>query len=401
MILLISVIIILLLAVTLLLFYPWKGEQTANRDRLNQAFYQARLRELEEDNPPDSPAVRAQMQTDLQQNLLDDIPEVNAEACNREPGRWILIPGVVALIALSIGVYYKTGSSAQVVAWQQVADETPELLQRVMNPQAKPLNAEDLARLGLGLRTRLQSDPDNREGWSVLGRIGVVLNNATLSTQAFEKAYKLAPENPDVKLDYADVLARGGDEESREQAGRMLRALLKHSPDNLRALSLLAFNAFQQQQYPQAIEAWESMLRLSPQDDPRREAIAKSIEKARVESGADKAQMKVTITLSPEAQKAQAEGGVIVISVTDGQSPVPVAAKKIPQGHFPLTVVLNDDDAMMPERLLSGLHSGVVSVHLSASGNIKRQKGDWYGQTTVNNINATAPVAVTVAQLQQ
>lgn len=399
--LLISVIIISLLAVTLTLFFPWKGEGATNRDRMNQALYQARLRELDEDNPPQDAAQRAQMEIDLQQNLLDDIPETLApQNAARAQSRWILIPGVIVLVALSVGVYYKTGASGEVVAWQRVANETPQLLQRVMDPQAQPLGVEDLARLGLGLRTRLRDDPTNREAWSILGRLGMVLNNATLATQAFEKAYKLAPDNLDVMLDYAEVLTRAGNAQDQAQAGAMLLSARKHRPDDLRVLSLLAFNAFEQQQYAEAISAWQTMLQVLPQNDARRETIVKSIEKAKVESGLDSAHVTVNIALSPQAQSALPAQGVLFISVTDGQSPTPVAVKKLPLGHFPVTVTLNDDNAMMPERLLSGLHNGVVSVHLSASGMVEKSPGDWYGQTAVNDFSALAPVTVTIAQQQ-
>lgn len=48
-----------------------------------------------------------------------------------------------------------------------------------------------MTRLALGLRTRLQADPANVEGWIMLGRIGMVLGNASTATEAYANAYRL------------------------------------------------------------------------------------------------------------------------------------------------------------------------------------------------------------------
>ncbi len=215
----------------------------------------------------------------------DDTPE------HREPASkisyWIFAPGAVVLMAVSIGVYLKVSGIKQVREWQQVTRQTPQLLQRVMDPNAEPLNMEDMARLGLGLRTRLQQDPDNIEGWMMLGRIGMVLNNASTATQAFAHAYKLSPTNGDVKLGYAEVLTRSGDPQDNLLGGRLLREMLKTEHTNVRVLSLFAFNAFEQQQYPEAIGAWQIMLRLLPASDERRAVIERSIEQAKAQAGKD------------------------------------------------------------------------------------------------------------------
>ncbi len=48
-----------------------------------------------------------------------------------------------------------------------------------------------MARLALGLRTRLQNDAGNVEGWLMLGRTGMVLGNAGTATGAYANAYRL------------------------------------------------------------------------------------------------------------------------------------------------------------------------------------------------------------------
>ncbi|ECY9604719.1 tetratricopeptide repeat protein, partial [Salmonella enterica subsp. enterica serovar Braenderup] len=82
------------------------------------------------------------------------------------------------------------------------------MLARALDPQAQPLNEEEMARLALGLRTRLQNDAGNVEGWLMLGRTGMVLGNAGTATGAYANAYRLDPKNSDAALGYAEALTR-------------------------------------------------------------------------------------------------------------------------------------------------------------------------------------------------
>lgn len=208
-------------------------------------------------------------------------------ATAQKSGYGIFIPGALVLILISFGVYLNVSGLKQVREWQQVVHETPVLLKRVMDPEAEPLNREEMARLGLGLRTRLQQSPDNIEGWMMLGRIGMVLNNATTATQAFAHAYKLSPTNVNVKLGYAEVLTRSGSPRDTLLGGRLLRELLKNNHTNVRVLSLLAFNAFEQRQYREAMGAWQMMLQILPASDQRRTVVLRSIEQAKAQAGQD------------------------------------------------------------------------------------------------------------------
>ena len=52
----------------------------------------------------------------------------------------------------------------------------------------------------------------------------------------------------------------------------MLCKMMARNHQDVRVLSLLAFNAFEQGDYKKAIGAWEMMLRVLPENDSRREA---------------------------------------------------------------------------------------------------------------------------------
>ncbi|EOV0646953.1 c-type cytochrome biogenesis protein CcmI [Cronobacter turicensis] len=389
---LIIVIVVLLAGVAALVLYPWRDRRALSRDALNRTLYYSRLRELDEE-PPEA---REALVVELQHSLLADIPEPRAQRTSHA-GYGALLAGVLLVVAVSGGLFMATHSLKQVNAWQAAARETPSLMARVMDPHAAPLTVDELTRLGLGLRTRLQEEPRNAAGWAMLGRIGMVLNNADTATEAFKRAWQLNSQSTEARLDYAEVLARSAQPDDNRLGEQMLKAVAAQAPDNLRAQGLLAFSAFRQQRYPEAIAIWQSMLTRLPPDDARRAAVLRGIAQARVDSGMDNARLAVKITLSPVSNKALPDKGILFVSVTDGVSGVPVLVKKLPLGHFPLTIMLDDADAMLPERGLEHVTQGIVKVHISRDGNAAVQPGDWTGERRFTTLNPASPVDVLVA----
>ncbi|NCI15236.1 c-type cytochrome biogenesis protein CcmI, partial [Cronobacter muytjensii] len=72
----ILLIVVLLLSVAALVFWPWRDQRAADRDALNQTLYHSRLRELD-DEPPEA---RQALALELQRSLLADIPARPAQA---------------------------------------------------------------------------------------------------------------------------------------------------------------------------------------------------------------------------------------------------------------------------------------------------------------------------------
>ncbi|EAM4597959.1 cytochrome c-type biogenesis protein CcmH [Salmonella enterica] len=183
--------------------------------------------------------------------------------CGARAGWGVYVPGVVIALVVAAISYSQTGSYPQVRAWQQAT--------------AQPLNEEEMARLALGLRTRLQNDAGNVEGWLMLGRTGMVLGNAGTATGAYANAYRLDPKNSDAALGYAEALTRSSDPEDNRRGGELLRQLVSRDHTDIRVLSLYAFSAFEQQRFGEAVAAWEMMLKLLPAGDARRAVIERSI----------------------------------------------------------------------------------------------------------------------------
>ncbi|EBA8122926.1 cytochrome c-type biogenesis protein CcmH, partial [Salmonella enterica] len=156
--------------------------------------------------------------------------------CGARAGWGVYVPGVVIALVVAAISYSQTGSYPQVRAWQQATAQTPGLLARA-----------------LGLRTRLQNDAGNVEGWLMLGRTGMVLGNAGTATGAYANAYRLDPKNSDAALGYAEALTRSSDPEDNRRGGELLRQLVSRDHTDIRVLSLYAFSAFEQQRFGEAV----------------------------------------------------------------------------------------------------------------------------------------------------
>ncbi|EML1936441.1 MULTISPECIES: cytochrome c-type biogenesis protein CcmH [Providencia] len=205
--------------------------------------------------------------------------QVDALESTRVSG-WVYVPGVIIAVGIGIAAYYQVGNYSKVTDWNLAYQQAPALLDRALDPSEPPLNNEEMERLALGLRSRLQDEPLNVDAWVMLGRIGMVLNNATMATDAYERAYRLKPTDDNIALGYAEVLTRSSDPEDNRLGGELLRKLIAENRMNVKALSMFAFNAFEQERYAEAISAWQMMLKLLPENDQRRRVIERSIEQA-------------------------------------------------------------------------------------------------------------------------
>lgn len=147
---------------------------------------------------------RSHRRVRLKQEAFPD--DIHTEG--KQGGVAIYIPGIAIALVVATLSYYQTGSYKQVKIWQQATAQLPTLLKRVLYPKEKPLNQEEMARLALGLRTRLHSDPGSVEGWVILGRLGMASGNVDMATQAYANAWRLAPNNSDAAQGYKQAITR-------------------------------------------------------------------------------------------------------------------------------------------------------------------------------------------------
>ncbi|MGF1765910.1 c-type cytochrome biogenesis protein CcmI [Enterovibrio makurazakiensis] len=369
-------------------------DEAASRDELNKAFFRDRMDELNEEADEGLVDNQGELAVELQQSLLDDVPESKQVQTQSTVAPWMLLPGVLILVILSYALYLTTGNQQKVVHWQETAAKLPELSSRLMSDSQEPMTDQEMADLTLALRTKLSQTPDDAMGWLLLGRIGLANRDIQTAEGAMSRAYRLMPEDSDVKLGYAQSLMLSGDETNVNKARDMLREVVRVDHGNLQALSLLAFEAFERGAFDEAIAAWSTMKQLLPENDPRGVMLERSIERAQAQAGAGNGQS-VSVTISLGDEVSVPNEGVLIVSVhsADG-APMPVAAKRLPLSRFPLSVELTDADSMIPERLMSSLPNVLVKARIDSDGNVMTKDGDWYGQSQPFSLGESSQIII-------
>lgn len=129
------------------------------------------------------------------------------------------------------------------------------------------------------LQQTLQQHPNSAQGWFLLGKIYFDQQSFSKAVSAFEKAYALQPNNPDILFYYAENLYLR-DHSLAGKPQQLLQKLLQLQPNNDLAINLLAVAAFNEKNYPLAIRYWEKILPHYSANSPDGKAILEALANA-------------------------------------------------------------------------------------------------------------------------
>jgi len=355
---------------------------------------------------------------ELEQSLFSDIKatDVNESIGNNDSTKSSFVGGIlIALLipAITIPVYLKIGS----LPFTEMLD-SKKAAAKVADAQV-PRNADgtpDIDTMIAGLQKKMEADPKNGKGWTMLGRSYMVMKRYPEAANSYERALKLKPQSADLMLALADSLAMASDGEITGRPVELINKALEIEPENQTALWLGGMAARQQGKHLVAIERWrkvlslvknpnerkevssliaEAMTQLTPEQKAKMSASVAStpvvpaiaVNKAPVKKipakndSAPSAGITVSISLS-EKLKAQASPTDLVFIYAKAMSgpPMPLAAVRKQVKDLPFEVVLNDEMAMMPNLKLSGFSEVIVGARVSKSGQPVAQNGDLFSE---------------------
>ena len=398
----IGVVLMLLLAACLIiipLIRVANADDQQRRDTLNKAFFKQRMFELENEEKEGLVVDRAELVTELQQSLLQDVPSEPSSVAveTHSSNRSLILLSILLVFAVSGGMYYWLGSYHKVIEWQEVSTKLPELSKRLVGSDNEPLNDQEMDDLSLALRTHLYNSPTDAMGWMLLGKISLAKYDANSAVEAMAKAYTVNPENTSIRYGYAQALMASGEEANRLKSVQLLNELIQSGSTDIRVYSLLALSAYDQKQYSLAIDYWRKMQTILGESDSRYAWLEQKIAEAdtllQKESPLSNKSVKVAIKIAPNVKVEP--NMAVIISIHDSLgSPMPVAAVRLNALSFPLTVDLNDNNSLVEERLLSSLDEFIVKVRLDQDGNVATKEGDYYGENDQGSFSDAVEVEV-------
>jgi cytochrome c-type biogenesis protein CcmH len=248
------------------------------------------------------------------------------------------------------------------------------------------------------LARKLERDPQDLNGWLMLGRSYTVLEQYPLAARAFQRADRLAGgKSVDALIGHAEALALGDETELDRRAGRLVEQALVLDPNSGKALFFGAAAALRRGELTLARDRFAKLLALNPPANvkPLLQQQIAAIDRKLAGSpdvpapGAIKGgngaavagpTVRINVSLAPSLAKSAAGQSPLFVFVRDPARPGPPLAVKRLESHFPQTVELSASDAMMPGRAIAVGQKVQVVARIARSGNPVGAAGDPFGE---------------------
>ncbi len=380
--------------------------EAPDRDQQNVVIAKERLAEIQGEhaagNISDDELEQAKLE--LEQGLVLDLGDENdgPVAVSQHSGRWVLAGSVIVISALTIGIYLKIGAPQLLDPVQMAAQQAEKERQKLPS----------VAEMVTALTTRLEQAPDDSQGWYLLGRTYMTMNEYDKAVGAFERLYQLVNNEPSVMLALADAtsMANGGDLTGRPT--ELVRKAVELAPNDPTALWLVGMAEDQAGNYQTAIDHWSKLQGLLPEDPESIKRVTDLISGARAKLGVG-----TLDTASPQSSQASAvkPGIRLLVSVAEtligkvdpnatlfvyarpvSGPKMPLAAVRLKASDLPVEVMLDDSTAMTPTTKLSSQNEVLVGALLSRGGSASAAPGDLRGELVPVKVGANQLIELVI-----
>ncbi len=383
------------------------------RDTLNVEIAKDKIAELDADLRI---GVLSQDQYDrarqeLERSLLEDVGGTTAHAIPTTAANASLISAVVVAIAIpaiTIALYQNLGSG--------FAGLHPELAQPAVNTESHQGTIETMV---VQLKERLEKNPVDAEGWSMLGRSYYFLKRYNDAAQSYGKVVEIIGETePDVLADYADTVAMASGRSMKGKPYELVKKALTLQPFHEKSLWLAGTAAYEEKDYASALGHFEKLMQVFPPGSENSEQMKRNIGEIKelmaqggmkvppdsavaparaAPAAGGAARITGTVKLNPALAAKAAPTDTVFIFARAAQGPrMPLAIVRKQVKDLPITYTLDDSLAMNPALKLSNFQQVVVGARISKSGNAMPQSGDLQGQSETIALGGGKPVDVVI-----
>lgn len=389
------------------------------REAANIAIYRDQLAELDNDLRND---ILSQEQYDkskqeLHKRMLQDlaISSQKTSTSSMVKGRGIVTTIVIILTVplAAVSLYMVVGDSRGLLPQSQLASATQFHSEEMTG---MPPGHSEIKSMVDSLVARLKENPDDIEGWVMLGRTYAIMGRFEEATMTYAKLNEMIPDSAQLLSDYADVLAMTNNGSLIGKPAELIKQALEIDPDYPKALALAGTAEFEQEKFEQAISYWEKLLNVIPSDSQLAKSVGDSIAQAKSLAGKGgnsdptiqlaqnssistdshaETRKQPTATKSDEARSTNITGTVSLSpSLSSKVSPndtlfvyaraktgpkMPLAILKLTAKDLPAAFSLDDDMAMTPTMKMSSFPEVVISARITKTGQAIPASGDLEG----------------------
>lgn len=280
------------------------------------------------------------------------------------------------------------------------------------------------------LQQRMVENPDDPEGWIILGRSLKTMQRFAEAETALRNANRLMPDNPMIMVELAEtMLFNSGQPEVSGEARQLIEAALAIDPDQQKGLWIMGMAYAQEGDDTQALAHWQRLLgQLDPASEPY-QSVSQQIRLAQTRLGQPEATQDAVAEAVAEKPKAvmppvaapvtkpaatppAAAGFGIPATITLGDglaesfppratlfifiqpaggAGMPLAVKRLAPQGFPMSLTFTDADLLQPGGSLQAFELLDISARISMTGVANVASGDIQAnRVTVNTKNVSA-----------
>ncbi|MGO9932970.1 MAG: tetratricopeptide repeat protein [Steroidobacteraceae bacterium] len=257
----------------------------------------------------------------------------------------------------------------------------------------------DILAMVAKLEKRLQDQPDDLQGWLMLGRSYEVLQRLDDAVTAYDHAHRLG-NSAEAALGLGEALSMRAGGDITPDAAQLFEEALRLAPNDPKALLYGGFAAALRGDKALARSRWQALKDLHPPPQIVEMLDARIAQLGPVAAagtgtspggtntnaeGSAPAQIAVNIQLAPALKsRLKSEAALFVFAREPGGQGPPLAAKRLTSAAIGTQVHLSAADSMIPGRVLTAGKRVSITARISFSGQPIPAAGDLYGEVVTD-----------------
>lgn len=284
--------------------------------------------------------------------------------------------------------------------------------------QIESTQAANMEQAVAGLEAKLKENPDNLQGWMMLGRSYLAMGRYPRAVDAYQQAYDLSKgQDVEAIIGLGEALALTDEASLAGRAGQLFDTALAKAPNHPKALWYGGVAALRAGDLRLGRDRLQLLLAQNPPEEIRNvlarqiqdldEQLAASGQAAppaaqapasgEGQPAAGARAIQASVSLSPQL-RSQVNGGMslFVLARNPGGGGPPLAVQRHSADSLPLNVTLSERDAMIPSLSIATVPKVVVVARLSRSGAPQQQSGDLYGEAEYEFGKSSGPLTIVI-----
>lgn len=328
--------------------------------------------------------------SELQLMLNDDLEAVSVPKSAGNQGRWVIPMLVLLLPVMSVLLYLVLGETNALQKAELQATETKA--------------AANVSAMIEKLQQRLNQQPDDVEGWKMLGRSYSYLQQYQKAVDVFAQLYRRLPEDIDLMLQYANNLAMVNGGSMAGEPAQLIAQVLQREPENANALWLGGVAKAEEGNFAEAKQLWQKLASILPQNSEslpqvQQMLLAVEAELAKNTPIAPRIDIHVQVDIEPALRaKMKPETTVFIYAQAINGPKMPLAIVRKQLADLPAEIILNDSMAMQSATRLGEYQQLRILARVSQSGQAMSTPGDLIGSTEFSQPFANHVATVLINQ---